>query len=180
MPQMSRITFIALTVLAVVVSFQGVAAAAAVADPSAQAVPDLLAMLYAAVTGGQWYYAASISLVALVALARKYGGDRFPFFHTDQGAALLVLLGSFGGMMVSNLADHAAPTWGMVSTAFGIAFGAAGGYAMVKTLIVLPYLVPLRGHLPAPLSWLLEGVLYFFDHSPAAPVAPAHVDPPAA
>lgn len=146
-------------------AFTATAHAASVAEPSDGSLWDLLSPLLEAFKSGRYAYAGSIALVAAVALTRKYAGDLVPWFHTDRGGATLALLGSFGAtLMVRLAAPTAALTASMAWDAFMIAFIAAGGYAMVKKLVIEPIVAPLVEKFPR-LAYPLNLLLWFFDHS---------------
>lgn len=131
--------------------------AAAVIDPATGDGPglQLARIVYDAIAGGHFAYAASMLLVVGVALVRKYAN--VDFFHTDAGSALLVLGGSFGTAMVAVLSGGGAVTFGLLASAFTVAFTAAGGYTAVKKLIVEPLL-------PKMPAWLQTIVGYLFVH----------------
>lgn len=127
--------FAVLTFLGV---FTGVAVAAGAAEASDGSLMDLFTPVVDAFRGGDYPFAAAVMLVFLVAVTKKYGGNRFPFLASGKGNALLVLLGSFGGAMATALAGEGTLSGHVAWTATGIAVAAAGGYSLIKTLIVEP------------------------------------------
>lgn len=130
-------------------------------DPASGA-SDLIGPILQAVKDGNYLLAAMGSVILLVALTRRYVAPRVAFLGSEAGAALLTLVAAFAGSLAA-MVTGAEFTWGMVKTALVIAFGAAGGYAALKTLVVVPLLRPLRDRAPAGLRVLLDAVLWVFD-----------------
>lgn len=125
---------------------------------------DMLKPVYTAFASGRPAYAAAMVLVVLVAAARKYGASRIPFLHSDLGGSLLALLGSFGGALVTALAiPGATVTTGLMWTACTVAVAAAGGYSLIKRLLVDPVLRPLAAKAPAALQPVFQLVFWIFD-----------------
>jgi hypothetical protein len=136
---------------------------------------------------GHHAYAGALVLVLAVALARRYLGPRWPFLHTDAGSAVLVLLGSFGGALVTALSGGTPLTPTIAETAAGVAVIAAGGYGMLKNLLVTPVLCRWEAQAGPRTKMLLRCVLWVFCHrtdgapcavpaptaTPSTPVAPA-------
>lgn len=148
-------------VAAILMSFVATAMAADVTITlvnDSSSVSELLNAVLAAVTGGHYLLAASLGVIMLVGLLRKYGGSRFPFLMTDHGGAILVLVTSFFGAISTALMAGAMPTLALAWTALGVAVTAAGGYSLVKKL-----LAPLVPKAPAWLRPVLNVVLWFFD-----------------
>jgi hypothetical protein len=155
---LSRSIPILTTAIVFLLSFGAVAHAAAAVEPVDGSLLDLFRPVYEAFLTGHYMYAGSVSLVFAVALARRYGKN-VAWMHTDAGAAVLALLGSFGAAMAASLAGGSGPTLEMAWRALTIAFGAAGSYAVVKATIIRPYLAHLANKGPAwvhaPAEWLL-------------------------
>jgi hypothetical protein len=147
----------ALGVIGFLLGFGGISAAANAIDPQ-DGSTDLAKGIYDAFAGGHKAYAAALALVLGTALVRKYLGGRIPALHTDAGATLLVLAGSYGSALAATLAAGGPLTLHMATTAGAIAFAAAGGYAAVKRLVI----DPLAPHLPA---WARGPVLWLFQHA---------------
>lgn len=133
-------------------SFAGTAAAAGAAVPDDGSLLDLAKPLFSAVMGGNYWLAASLALVLMVAVCRRYLPKWFPkafgWAAGDAGGALLVLLGAFGGAMATGLAAGAGPSVAMAVVAFKVALGAAGGFTMLKKLIA-PALRAMQDKAPA-------------------------------
>ena len=167
--------------LALLVGMNGAALAADTVDPQDGPL-DLATTIYNAFTGGHRAYAAAVALVAVVALVRKKFGAKWPWMHTDAGSAAMVLAGTFGTTLAASLAGGGAFTGAMAWSALCVAFSTAGGYAMVKKLVVEPAFVPLAARAPMPLRQVLQAVIWFFQHASdpgQASAAPAQAPTPA-
>lgn len=178
--------YIYLTTVAAICALLGMTGAALAADTvdPVDGSLDLATTIYNAFTGGHRAYAAALAIVAVVALVRKKWGATSPWMHTDAGSALMVLVGTFGTTLVASLTGGGAFTAHMAWAALCVAFSTAGGYAMVKKLVVEPGMVPLATRAPTPLKQMLQAVIWFFVHTsdpanqaPAA--APAQAPTPA-
>lgn len=140
-------------------SFIATAAATGAVSPETSHVLDLARSVFDAVMGGNYWYAAALALVLAVAAGSKYGGKYWKFLASGSGKAALVIVGSFGGAMVTALAATTAPSAAMAWVALKVALGAAGGYSLVKSL-VLPLLQkaaarwPWLKFLAKPLEWI--------------------------
>ncbi len=135
---MRAIRFISILILLFLGGFTAIAfAAGATVSPDASWT-DLVTPVIDAFKGGDYPFAAALTLVLLVAIAKRYGGTRFPWLASGKGNALLILIGSFAGAMATALAGEGTLTSGAAWTAFSIAIAAAGGYSLIKTLIVEP------------------------------------------
>lgn len=132
---------------------------------------DLLQPVLAAFESGSYLYAGSLALVLAVALARRYGEPQYPWLGTKAGSAILTLVGSFGASMSAALMGDGSFSWLMVWHSLEIAFGAAGGYALVKALVVEPYLVRLADKGPAWLHSPMHLILWIFQETGKAPTA---------
>lgn len=100
---------------------------------------DLAKPVYEAVMSGDWWIATSFGLVLMVAAFKRYApGKAGELANTDLGGALLVLVGAFGGALGTGLLASGTDvlTLALVTASFKIAFSAAGGYALVKKLLV--------------------------------------------
>ncbi len=127
---------------------------------------DLAKPVMDAIRGGQYAFAAALGLVFLVAAIRKYHGARWPFLNTDAGGALLTLIASFGGAMATGMAATGAKalTFGLAWASVGIAVMAAGGYSLIKKLLVDPLLASAWYNSKAP-TWfksVMSLVLWIF------------------
>lgn len=139
------------------VSFGATAFAAGEALPADSSALDLLSPVWQAFAHGNYLYAGCLTVVLAVAVCKKYG-----WVHSEKGMVGL----TFAGAMSATLASSAAAgtlSGGMVWSAFKIAAGAAGGYAVIKTLLVDPYLRPLQAKLPAWAQMPLSLIFFVFD-----------------
>lgn len=131
-------------------------AAGAVAPADADAL-DLLTPVWQAFAHGSYLYAGCLTVVLAVGVCKRYG-----WVHSEKGMVGL----TFAGAMAASLASSAAAGTISPSTAwsaFKIAAGAAGGYAVLKSLLVDPYLRPLQAKLPAWARMPLSLVLWVFS-----------------
>jgi hypothetical protein len=152
--------------------FTATAFAAGAAMPEDANIADLLRPVYDAFVHGNKLYAGMLALIAMVALLKRYAPAKWrPFLYGDIGGSLLTLTGSFAGAMATTLGSGNPVSWMMVKTAGLIAVGAAGGYALVKKLLIEPLLRPWSSKAPAWLRPLLAMVLWIFDKP--SPIAKA-------
>ncbi len=128
-----------------------------------------------AIVHGQYWLAAALALVLVVAAARQYGSGAFPFLKTAAGGALLALVGSFGAAMAGFLAG-APMSWHALWMAAIIAVTASGMYSLLKVLLVDPVLVPLAAKYPK-IRPLLALVLWIFDRLAKSEEPPAAAPP---
>lgn len=148
-----------LTVLSLIalglLGFTVTAHAATAALPADGSLGDMAKPIFDAVMGGHWFLGAALALVFLCTVAKRYGGSRFPFLNTDVGGAVLVLVGSFGGAIVTGLAAVGtdAFSWSVMYSAGTFALVAAGGYSLIKKLLVEPLMASVWYQTKAP-SWL--------------------------
>lgn len=133
---------------------------------------DLARPIYDALASHQYSLTAMLVIVLLVALTKRYLGDKVPWLHSDAGGSALVLVGTMASAMAAGLlAPGATITWMLLKTAALTGVSAAGGYAMIKNLLITPFLKPLAAKAPAWLQPIFNLVFAFFDHPPLAPVA---------
>lgn len=169
------------TLAVALVTFTATAFAAGTADPTGDGstLIEMARPIFDAVMGGQWWLAASLALVFVVALVGRYGGKApgragrwlAKLDASDAGRAVLVLLGSFGGAVATGLAaaGSGAMTWGLALVALKVAIGAAGIYSLAKKL-----LAPIVAKAPPWVQAIFAVVLWAFDRATGAdPVADA-------
>lgn len=159
--------------MATLLSFGATALAAGAVATEDSGLLELLQPVVEAFRGGQHTYAACLTLVLLVAVARRWGAKRWDFLGTDAGGTLLTFLGAFGAAMAASLAAGAGPSLSMAWTAFGVAAGASGGYTILKRLLVDPVLAPLVAKLPPWAQVPLRVLLAIFGSSPRVKKAEA-------
>lgn len=133
-------------------------------SPDDGSLLDLARPIFDEIMKGHYIAAAALGLIFSVALIKRYAPGKFgAFVHSDAGGSLTTLLMSFGGALATATMGGAAWTWGMLPAAGKVAFFAAGGYVLLKKLIVEPLLKPLSMKTPA---WMMPmwGLLFFvFD-----------------
>jgi len=141
------------------------AAGTAVSSTDSSSLLDLLKPVFDAFSGGHYAYAAALLVVAAVALAKRYLSED-GFFHTNAGGSLLALLAAAALAISSALAAPGAHvTLALLKSALLVGVGAAGGYAVLKNLLVDPILVPLSKKAPAWAQPIFTVLFLIFDHS---------------
>lgn len=153
-----------LAILTFLGCFTGVAFAANTVAPDDATLLELLEPIYKAFVGGQHLYAGMLALVAAVAIAKRYAPAKVrTWIQGDVGGSVTTLVMSFAGAMATALGSGNPVTWAMAKTATLIAVGAAGGYSLVKKLIVEPFLKPLSKKTPAWMAPIWAIVFWAFD-----------------
>jgi hypothetical protein len=148
--------------------FTGRALAASAADPAAAdpSVLELLKPVYDAFAGHRPALGVALGLIALCALLKRWGGAKLPFLHTNAGGSLLVLVASAAtASSAALLAPGAKFSLDLLWSSTLVGVGAAGGYAVIKNLII----DPLLPKLPAWAQTLLAPVMWVFDSTTAKP-----------
>ena len=128
---------------ALVLATSATAFAAGAASPQDGNLVDSAKLIWEAATGHHWWLAASLALVAGVAAFKHYApGKAGEWARGDKGGPILVLIGAFGGALATGLAASGtdALSLSMAWAALQVAAGAAGGYALIKNLVVDPLL----------------------------------------
>lgn len=141
---------------------------AAGAPPSdSTSLLELLKPVYNAFAGGHYAYAAALGVIAGVALLKRYAGSgKFgAFVHGDFGGSLSALLMAAAGASAAALAAPGAHvTLALLKSALLVGIGAAGGYAMLKNLIIEPLLKRYGSKLPSWMQPLVALAEAFFGH----------------
>ena len=159
------------------VPFAAVSVAADGVSPEDGSLVDLLRPVWDAATGGQWWLAASLGLVVAVALVKRYAptGKFRDFVNSNMGASVMLLVGSFGGAVATGLmmAGTKAMSMAIIVPALKVAFAAAGGYALVKNLVVDPLVGSdwYKNKAPTVLKLILGVVTWMFVKSNKTVVA---------
>lgn len=162
---MRLIRLAALFILVFLGVFTSAALAAGATIPQDGSAFDLVRPVIDAFKGGDYPFAASLAVVLIVALARRYGSSRIPFLGTERGAALLAFVGSFAGAMAAGLDGDGSFSQQLLLTAVNVALAATGGYMAVKAFVITPILASKWYQDKAP-SWLksiLSLVLWIFE-----------------
>lgn len=122
------------------ITFTATSFAAGAAVPEDGSLLDLLTPIWDAFTGKHWWLAGAAALVAGVTLFKKYApsGKARDFANSEEGAASLVLAGSFGAALVASLSGATAVPMSpaLALDAFHVAAAAAGGYFLISMLVV--------------------------------------------
>lgn len=158
----------ALAVLVFLFCFTASAIASAGVVPTDDStIQEMLRAVVDAFQSGHKLYAGMIALSVTVLLVKKLAPKWKALdqkVHTDVGGATLTLVGSFAAAMATNMAaGNYEPSWPMARAAIYIAIGAAGGYTLIKKLIVEPILRPLSKKAPAWARPIFAMVFYIFD-----------------
>ncbi len=125
---------------------------------------DLARPIFDEIMKGHYIASAALALILAVALVKRYAPGKFgTFVHSDAGGSLTTLLMAFGGALATATMGGAMWTWGMLPAAGQVAFFAAGGYVLIKKLIVEPLLKPLAAKAPAWMQPLFAMVFWAFD-----------------
>lgn len=185
MKPITRLLPIFVFAVCILLSFGAVAHAASAVEPADGSLLDLLKPVLTAFQTGQYAYAGALALIVTVALVRRYGEAKYPWFGTDAGSAALVFTGALGTSCAASWSGGTSPTWASLWNAAGIALAALGGYAAIKKLFVEPYLTKLAAKGPAWLHKPAALILWIFqevapDRAPAPAAAPAAAAPAAA
>lgn len=137
--------------------------AADAADPGSDAALGALRTIYDAFSGGHYAYCAALLVVLLVAVAKRYAGDQIAWLRTDAGGAALALAGSSAAALAASLAGGGPVTAQLLESAALVGVGAAGGFSVMKKLLVEPLVAPVVAKLPAQLQKMARVVLWIFD-----------------
>jgi hypothetical protein len=159
---------IALSILIFLGMFTTAAFASSVAIPTDDStIQEMLKAIADAFQSGHKLYAGMVALAVAVVAIKKLAPKWKALdqkVHTDIGGAVLTLAGSFAGAMITSMAaGNYSPSWPMARAALYIAVGAAGGYVLIKKLIIEPILRPLSKKAPAYLQPIFALIFYIFD-----------------
>lgn len=160
-------------IFVILVASSGIALAANAVDPSDGSL-DVAKSVYNALTGGHYAYAGALLVILVVALVKRYLGPKITWLHSDAGGATLALAGATATATAAGLAGGGPMTFALVKTSLLVGVGAAGGYAMIKSLIIEPLLKPLQSKLPAWAQPVFSMVLWIFDKPEYAKQAEAN------
>lgn len=157
-----------LLMLAFLGFFSAAHAATAVASDDASIV-DLARPVYDAFLNHQYGLMVCLLVILVVALMKRYLGDKIPFLHTDTGGSILVLVGATATAAGAGFATPGAHfTLALMKSALLVGITAAGGFAMLKNLLVDPILKPLAAKAPAWAQPLFSVLFFAFDHGTSA------------
>jgi hypothetical protein len=105
-------------------------ASAALADT----IDDAVKVVGDYVASGHYTEAAIIAIIGLVAAFRKWAPRQWPFWRSDVGGSLLVLLMAFGASLAAAISGSGGFEWSMLWSAFKLAALSSGGYTLIKRL----------------------------------------------
>lgn len=138
----AAVAYLALAVVFVLVFAANAYAAGVVVPDDNTAVNDMLRAVYDAFAGGHRVAAGALALATAVALLRRYaaqlprvGPQLSTFLHTDFGGAVSAVAMSFFGA-VGVATYESSLSWAVISTSFGVAAAAIGGYTILRRLVV--------------------------------------------
>ncbi len=92
-------------------------------------------LVYDAVTSKNYALIASLAVVAVVYLVRRYGGTKFPVLKTNRGGAVLALVTSVAGAAATAFLGGVPFGAAVLLKALGVGFMAAGGFSVVKKIV---------------------------------------------
>ncbi len=167
-------TYVSLIFISLLVFTATGFAADAVLDATApqSSLLDLLKPVYNAFAGGHYAYAAALAVIVMVALVKRYLGGSIPWLHTDLGGSAMALIASSATAVSAGLAaPGAVVSFGLMKTALLVGIGAAGGFAMIKNLIIEPLLKPLEAKAPAWMRPIFGMIGWIFDKPDAVQTA---------
>ena len=169
---LSRLIALALLVGVGLMAFSGAAFAQAAATSATDTtswmdiLQTALRPVYDAFSGGHYAYAAALLVIALVALAKRYLAPKYPVLTTNAGGAAMALTAATATAMATALAvPDATVSLDLLKSSLLVGVGAAGGYAMIKSLVIDPLIKPLAAKAPLWMQPLFSLVLWIFDKS---------------
>ncbi len=140
---LSRVAAVLGVAFLFLLSFRAVSFAAGEAASSDGSLLEQARPIYETIMAGHYLAAAALALAFSVALAKRYApGKAGAFLDTDVGGTLATLAMAFFGAAATSLAAYQGFdgfSVGMLFASAKIAAMAAGGYALIKKLIVEPF-----------------------------------------
>lgn len=168
---------IALTTLfATFLAFTATAFAAEGVTPDQGSLLDLAKPVYEAIMAGHYLAAACLAVVVVVTAARRYApGKVGEFLASKPGAVLATFATALAGAFATALLAGAPFTLALAKTGLGIAVAAAGGYSIIRILIVEPLLASswYANKAPAWLKAAMGLVLWAFTQKESPAIAKA-------
>jgi len=143
--------------------------------PDDKGLLDLARPAFDAIMAGHYIAGAALAVVVAMTCLKRYAPGKIgALANTDAGGALCTLVVSFaGGIAMATAAGHG---WGGLSTTLMFASGkialmAAGGYALIKKLLVEPLMASswYQNRAPAWLKAVLGVALFFFTRKTEDP-----------
>lgn len=145
-------------------------AAALQVAPAAQAAtsdPDWMTLarpIYDAFAKHEYGLMLALTVILLVALAKRW--LHYAWMSTDMAGSASALVVAAATATAAGLVAPGAPTWpslDLLRSALMVGLTAAGGYAVIKNLLVDPILRPLAAKAPAWLQPIFTIVFFAFD-----------------
>lgn len=119
--------------------------------------------IYEAFASGQYALMGALLVILLVAFTKKWFGDRIVWLHTDAGGSAMALIGATATAIATGLAlPGTVLTLSLLRTSLLVGVTAAGGYTILKNLLVNPILRPLAARAPAWAQPIFQAVLWIF------------------
>lgn len=140
---MKQLTIILTTLAALSLVAAATAMAQAAPDP-ATAPADAAAWTYQAFASGEYWAAAGMVLLALVALLRRFAG-KLPYVGawlttTDDGGTIFTLIVSFGAVLGAGLIADGEISWGLAETALLYGGSATAAWSVAWKRLLKPLL----------------------------------------
>lgn len=157
------LAFVYLVLLITVRVAQAAAELATVAAANQDPLVELVRLLWVAITGGEFISIVVALLVIISSLLARFGVHLSKWFGTGAGRAVITLLVAFSGGLSSALAVGTPITWGVLRTVIVFALTAAGGYSLIKALIVEPLTPWMRDRAPEWLRLIWRGLTWVYD-----------------
>lgn len=138
-------------------SFGATAYAASTATAAEESLLDMLKPVYDAFRGGHYIGAGALTVIFAVALLKRYAPGRLrKFVYSDLGGTLSAFLVAAAGSVAASSPD-ASWSWSILSTAFTLGLAGAGGYTVIKKVLVDRLLASTWYNTKAP-SWIKMGL----------------------
>lgn len=124
---------------------------------------EMLRPVYDALIGGHYALTTVLVVLVIVGLLRKFASPGSWIFTNPGGTALAMVFSMASALAVTLAAPGVAVSLAMLKSAFMVGVGAAGGFAVLKNLLIDPVLRPLAAKAPAWLQPIFSVVFYIFD-----------------
>ncbi|MCY1045618.1 hypothetical protein OV208_30160 [Corallococcus sp. bb12-1] len=124
-----------LAVLSLCLVFPSIAFAQVATSPDPGNVESFARLVLDAVTARNWALVASLAVVGLVYVLRRFAGAWWPLLRTARAGAVLAVLVAVAGAVSNALIAGEGFTVALLLKALSIGLGAAGGFTVMKTLV---------------------------------------------
>lgn len=154
------------TAFAITATAGDAVAAAATTDESS--ILDLARPVYEAFANHQFALMGSLLVILVVALVKRYLGDKIAWLHSDAGGSALALVGAAATALAAGLVTPGSHlSFDLFKSALLVGVTAAGTYAVLKNLVIDPILKPLARKAPSWLQPVFNLIFAIFDHAGA-------------